>query len=76
MKTLAPYEELLAPKGSVKVVLSGNTPPPDQFEQYPAYIFFDGRPGVSYAVAQAARLGMISQDFHKYSQWNGNGIPV
>lgn len=76
VKALAPHGELLAPKGSVKVVLSGNTPPPAEFEQYPTYIFFDGRPGTSYTTAQAARLGMISQDFHKYSQWNGKGIPV
>ncbi|MBO9613066.1 MAG: alkaline phosphatase [Dyadobacter sp.] len=76
VKALAPHEALLAPKGSVKVVVSGNTPAPDQFGQYPAYIFFDGRPGVNYTAAEAARLGMISQDFHKYSQWNGKGIPV
>lgn len=76
VKSLAPYENLLVPKGKVKVVVSGNTPAPDQFTQYPAYIFFDGRPGVAYLPEQAARLGMISQDFHRYSQWNGKGIPV
>lgn len=76
VKALAKYEELLAPKGSVKVVVSGNTPAPELFEQYPAYVFFDGRPGTSYTAVQVARLGMISQDFHKYSQWNGKGIPV
>ncbi|WP_353719321.1 alkaline phosphatase [Dyadobacter sp. 676] len=76
VKILAPHESLLAPKGTVKVVVSGNTPPADQFEQYPAYIFFDGRPGVNYTAGQATRLGMISQDFHRYSQWNGKGIPV
>lgn len=76
VRTLSPYQDLLLPKGTVKVVVSGDTPAPDQFDQYPAFIFFDGRPGTTYTPAQAARLGMISQDFHKYSQWNGKGIPV
>jgi alkaline phosphatase len=76
VKTLAPYQDLLVPKGTVKVVVSNDTPAPDQFDQYPAYVFFDGRPGVSYTPSQAERLGMISQDFHRYSQWNGKGIPV
>ncbi|MCF0074406.1 alkaline phosphatase [Dyadobacter sp. CY261] len=76
VKALAPYESLLVPRGSVKVVVSGDTPAPEVFDQYPAYIFFDGRPGINYTTAQATRLGMISQDFHRYSQWNGKGIPV
>ncbi|MHA4739873.1 alkaline phosphatase [Dyadobacter sp. MSC1_007] len=75
-KALEPYQDMLVPKGSVKVVISGNTPPPAQFDQYPAYIFFDGRPEVAYTAQQANRLGMISQDFHRFSQWNGKGIPV
>lgn len=76
VRALSPYQELLLPKGTVKVVVSGDTPAPGQFEQYPAFIFFDGRPGITYTPAQAQRLGMISQDFHRYSQWNGKGIPV
>lgn len=75
-RALEPYQDMLVPKGSVKVVVSGNTPPPTQFDQYPAYIFFDGRPEVTYTAQQAKRLGMISQDFHRFSQWNGKGIPV
>lgn len=76
VKALQPYENLLAPKGTVRVVLSGNTPAPALFAQYPAFIYFDGRPEVNYTPEQAARLGMISQDFHRFSQWNGKGIPV
>ncbi|WP_229457534.1 hypothetical protein, partial [Nostoc sp. CHAB 5715] len=48
VRELAPYEKFLAPKGNVKIVISGNTPKPENFSKYPAYIFFDGRPEVNY----------------------------
>lgn len=76
VRELAPYEKFLAPKGNVKIVISGNTPKPENFSKYPAYIFFDGRPEVNYTKEQLERVGLISQAFAKYSKWNGKGIPV
>ena len=73
VKILEPYQNLLAPKGSVKIVISGNTPAPEKFAQYPAFIFFDGRPDVIYTTSQLERIGLISQAFQKYSKWDGEG---
>ena len=73
VEELEPYRHLLFPDGPVKVVISGNTPPPDLFGQYPPYIFFDGRPEISYNVEQIKKLGLISQSFTKYSRWKGQG---
>ncbi|WP_138484743.1 alkaline phosphatase [Dyadobacter bucti] len=71
---LKKFEAILAPKGPVKVVLSGNTPAPAEFENYPDYIFYDGRPGISYTPSQLQRVGLISQAFANYTRWNGKGV--
>ncbi|TDE18581.1 phosphatidylinositol-specific phospholipase C/glycerophosphodiester phosphodiesterase family protein [Dyadobacter psychrotolerans] len=71
--TLNPYEQILAPKGPVKIVVSGNTPSPEAFDRYPSFIFFDGRPENTYTPDQLKRIGLISQAFQKYSKWNGEG---
>ena len=76
VKELQPYASILAPEGPVKIVLSGDTPPPAQFSQYPDYIFFDGRPDIQYTKAELERIGLISQSFTNYTKWNGKGILV
>lgn len=73
VKLLAPYEKILAPQGTVKIVISGNTPSPLAYDQYPAFIYFDGRPDVAYTGEQLKRVGLISQAFQRYSKWNGEG---
>jgi len=73
MKTLEPYKKMLMPRGNVQVIISGNTPPPGLFADYPNYIYFDGRPENTYSAKESKRLGMISQSFRKYNQWKGQG---
>lgn len=73
VKILEPYKDLLAPKGTLKIVVSGNTPAPEKFGQYPSFIFFDGRPEITYTPIQLVRIGLISQTFEKYSKWDGEG---
>jgi alkaline phosphatase len=60
----------------VKLVISGDRPAPDLWEQYPAFIRFDGIPSITYTDAQLKRIAMISDNFRRYTQWNGKGIPV
>jgi len=76
VKRLDPYQEFLYPRGTVKVVISGSTPKPEEFSNYPGYIFFDGRPEIDYTPVQLRKVGLISQSFRNYSLWNGKGIPV
>lgn len=73
VKVLEPHQNLLAPVGTVKVVVSGNVPDPTLFDKYPPFIYFDGRPENTYTPAQLAHIGLISQAFQKYSRWNGEG---
>ncbi|MCF0057235.1 alkaline phosphatase [Dyadobacter sp. CY356] len=76
IKILKPHTNIFYPKGPVKLVLSGDVPPPQEFDQYPDYLFFDGRPEVQYTKAQLEKVGLISQDFAKYTHWNGKGVLV
>jgi alkaline phosphatase len=76
VRELSGYSKLLAPTGTVKVVISGNVPNPDEFDQYPEFIYFDGRPGITYSTEQLKRIGLISQSFTNYSKWKGKGMLI
>ena len=52
-------------------VITGNRPPSDSFATYPAYIQFDGRPYEQYEKAAMERVAFISDQYLKYSSWNG-----
>jgi hypothetical protein len=73
IQELEPHKHIFGPGGSVKVVVSGNTPDPASFGKYPDFILFDGRPEIVYTPDQLKRVGLISQAFAKYSKWNGEG---
>lgn len=70
------YSEFWYPHGKVQIVISGNTPPPAKFSDYPDYIFFDGRPETSYTGDELKRIGLISQSYSRYSSWKGRGTPA
>jgi alkaline phosphatase len=76
VQQLSAYPDVFGPNGPVQVVVSGNTPKPEQFAQYPAWLQFDGRPGVAYTSEQLAHVGLISQAFPTYTRWNGKGLIV
>lgn len=76
VKALAIYPAVFGPGGPVRVVVSGNIPAPDQFSKYPDWLYFDGRPEVSYTAAQLKHVGLISQDLTHYTRWNGKGLIV
>ncbi len=74
VKELQRFPRLMDPNGPVKIVLSGSTPAPADFDLYPEYISFDGRPNINYTPDQLKRVGLISQAFYLYSKWNGKGV--
>ncbi|WP_316831507.1 alkaline phosphatase [Pedobacter aquatilis] len=61
---------------AIKIVISGNMPSPDNFKNWPSFIYFDGRPGVNYTPEALSHVAMISQDIKKYTVWNGKGVPT
>lgn len=79
VKKLQQYPEVFDPSANpnaVKVLITGNTPKPEDFKNYPSFIFFDGRPQYDYTPEQLERIGLVSDSFDKYSQWNGKGAII
>lgn len=56
---------------TVKIVITGNRPAENQYNAYPAYIWFDGRIDQEYSKVQLSKIALLSDDFSKYSRWNG-----
>jgi alkaline phosphatase len=50
---------------NIKIVISGNTVAPSFFENYPDFIWFDGRLSIQYNPKQLARVALISEDYYK-----------
>jgi alpha-L-rhamnosidase len=57
---------------AVRVVVSGNTPPPSLFKNYSPIIGFDGRPGIEYTGEQLERIALISESLDKVCTLNGD----
>lgn len=77
VKQLEKYPGLLAARRGnrlgkgLKVVISGNRPPPEKWPEAPSFILFDGRPAEDYSAAALKRTGLISDSFRNYVQWDG-----
>lgn len=79
IKEITPYMQVFnnpANKWAVKLVLSGDMPAPAKFDSYPSYIYFDGRPNITYAENELKYVAMISDDLGNYTKWNGKGTPT
>ncbi|WP_240755284.1 alkaline phosphatase [Pedobacter sp. SYP-B3415] len=61
---------------AIRIVISGNMPPPAEFGQFPKSLSFDGRPQLTYTPGQLERIAMISDDLKAYTIWNGKGNPT
>ena len=57
----------------INIVITGNRPPPKKFELFSNFIQFDGRPNEIYSKLELDKIGLISENFRKYSRWNGKG---
>ncbi len=77
VKKLKSYPaEVFAKNPALTIVISGNVPDPSRWTNYPSFIFFDGRPAIQYTASQLERVGLISDNFTKYSGWDGKGLIV
>lgn len=57
---------------AVRVVVSGAIPPKEEFAKWSSIVLFDGRVQTNYTAEQLTRIGLISDSFRNYSQWNGS----
>jgi alkaline phosphatase len=57
----------------VNFIITGNRPEPKAYKNYSKFILFDGRPYEVYTEKELEKIGLISDNFRKYSRWNGKG---
>jgi alkaline phosphatase len=68
IQVLEKYPTLVQAK-NMHIIISGNRPRPEAWNQYPSYISFDGRPDESYTDEQWKKVGIVSESFTKYTHW-------
>lgn len=73
VQQLKNYPDLISNK-NLKIVISGNRPAPSNWNQYPEFIYFDGRMNENYSSEQLSRVEMISEDLKEFTVWNGKGV--
>jgi alkaline phosphatase len=64
---------LLTTTSSLKIVISGNRPDSKLFASFPSWILFDGELQKEYSPAALEHIVMLSDNFARYSNWNGKG---
>jgi len=74
VNSLKKYPEITGSK-TIKIVITGGRPQPDDFKDYPNYLYFDGDLDKNYTDDQLKRVGMFSADLTGLIKWNGKGIP-
>ncbi|HEY5798882.1 MAG TPA: hypothetical protein VIT92_01605 [Burkholderiaceae bacterium] len=57
------YRDVFKAEGGIRIVITGNRPPPRDFPRYPDWIAFDGNLGVTYSPEQLQRVALISENF-------------
>jgi alkaline phosphatase len=73
-KKLEKYPEVFDPErnpNAVRVVVSGNMPPPEQYASYPKFISFDGRPNQKFTPEQLQRVAIVSDNLANHVTWRG-----
>lgn len=58
---------------NIRFVISGSRPDSTTWQQYPAFIWFDGNMGQYYPAAALEKIALMSAGFTKYTAWNGKG---
>ena len=61
-------------KNAVRIVITGNVPSPGEYIKYPRYISFDGDISTRYDRKQLKKIALFSENFKKFTHWNGIGI--
>jgi len=58
---------LLIQNSRIKIVVSGNRPPEEEYIAYPAYLWFDGRLGKGYSTQALSKIALLSESIQKYT---------
>lgn len=73
IKELQPIQKYLYPQNpnGIKIVISGNRPDFNDYQNYPEHIFFDYQS--ENLPKDLSKIALLSLDFSDYSVWNGKG---
>ena len=55
------------------IIITGNRPPPAEYNNYPLYITFDDDLQLPHNAPQWMRVAQVSLNFDNYSKWRGEG---
>ena len=56
---------------AVRIVITGNRPEPENFKNFPAFFFFDGKLTLNYSPDQLERVAMFSENLGILCSWRG-----
>jgi alkaline phosphatase len=76
IEKLKKYPDVFDPRvneNAVRIVITGNRPDPEQFSDYPDFIFFDGNVNRKYNELQLKRIALYGENLKQFTTWNGEG---
>ena len=79
LRSMKKYQPLLYGSGNpsgLKLILSGNRPKPEDYRNYPEWLFFDYQSTELNPDLPWEKIGMVSLSFSRFSVWNGKGRMV
>jgi len=73
LKPIRQYFDVQKDLNAVRIVITGETPPPANFKDFDDIFFFDGRRTISYSPEELKRVAFFSANFKDFSKWKGIG---
>lgn len=71
LKPIRAYFDVQKDPNAVKLVITGDTPPPARFNDFDNIFYFDGKRGTPYTQEQLKRVAFFSTNFQDFSKWKG-----
>lgn len=73
VKVLKAHPAIISNK-NIQIIISGNRPKAEEYVKYPDFIYFDYQElGTAIASEIWTKIGMVSLNFKRFSEWNGKG---
>lgn len=71
LKPIRQYFDVQKDPDAVRIVITGEMPPPANFKDFDDIFFFDGRRTISYTPEELKRVAFFSANFKDFSKWKG-----
>jgi alkaline phosphatase len=75
IKELSAFQKYLSTPGNTNyltVIISGSRPSPQEYKNYPPFIFFDDDLKLPHKADEWTRVALVSLPFNKFTNWKGN----